>query len=171
MINTIFKNEWVELRSIEGDNYKYIYSHEKRCNGKIVGILPFRYGEEGVEYMLRNEFTPAWSVNDNIISSITGGVENDDVINTAIHEIKEEAGYILTERDIIPLGQIRTSKSSDTIYHLFSFNATGMVEYPQNGDGSELEKLAYSFWTKDISRSEDALVYTMYYKLHSLLDI
>ena len=169
MDEILYENDWVELSAISGEGYKYIYSHESRCSGKIVGILPFRYVDERIEYMLRDEFTPAWSTKHNIISSITGGVENNDVIETAIHEVREEAGYDINEKNLIQLGMIRTSKSSDTIYHLFSFDATNLVQREQHGDGSELEKKAKSFWTRDISKSEDALVYTMYYRLHNYI--
>lgn len=171
-IKTLYTNQWLELKQIDGDNYSYVYSHEKRSNGQIVAILPWRYSESGtIEYMLRNELTPCWSTKDLIVSSITGGVENDSPINTALHEIKEEAGYTILEEDLVPLGTVRTSKSSDTLYFLYTFNATNLKQKSQDGDGSELEKAATSFWTKSINESQDALVYTLFYRLYSVADL
>jgi len=170
---TLFDNPWLTLNKVvdpENGVNGYVYSHEKRCNGKIVSILPYRKKDGKYEYLLRKEITPCWSM-DYRISSITGGVEKDDPIETAIHEIKEEAGYSVEIKELISLGICRGTKSSDTEYHLFGVDLTDKIKGEATGDGSELEKNASCFWSDSFVDVEDPLVFTAWYKLVGQINI
>jgi len=58
MLKTLCENDWVSLLDLNG----YVYSHETRCNGVIVAILPYRRTEKGrLQFLLRREITPCWS--------------------------------------------------------------------------------------------------------------
>ncbi|MEK6880696.1 MAG: NUDIX hydrolase, partial [Nanoarchaeota archaeon] len=121
-IKTLYDNKWLSLKEIiePGEIKGYIYSHETRSDGKIIAILPYRIDKNGkTEYLLRSEITPAWGEGDKI-SSITGGVEDDDHLTTAQHELKEEGGYIVDKDELKYLGTSFGSKSSDTIYYLYT---------------------------------------------------
>lgn len=171
----LYHTEWLSLWSVADKprGYEnYIYSHETRCNGKIISVLPFRFNEnDKLEFLLRDEFTPAWSGVDTIISSITGGYESDlGLMGTAIEEMNEEAGYIVRENEIIPLGWSYGSKSSDTKYYLYSVDLTNKIkETSASGDGSILEAEATCFWSSDISLARDPWVYVIYAKLMEYL--
>lgn len=169
-IETLKENEWLSLKIMKNPDkgvHGYVFSHETRCNGKIVSILPFKKNKDGeIEYLIRKEVTPCWDINNQVISSITGGVEKDDVINTAIHEILEEAGYEVTKKDLITLGQTFGVKSSDTVYYYFAVDVTGMKRQIAKGDGSELETQAECVWKKSIKGAVDPLLYTLYYLLN-----
>lgn len=166
---TLFSTPWLDLKQIDTDEYSYVYSHEKRCYGMIVSVLPFRRTNGFLEYMLRSELTPPWG-QFNCVSSITGGVENADAYETAIHEVREEAGYIITDKQLIDLDMVKISKSSDTDAYLFAVDVTNLTPEKPEGDGSFLETKAHSFWTNSISESVDPLVYVLYYKLQKYLD-
>lgn len=171
-IETLHNNSWLSLRKIidplNGVS-GYIYSHETRCNGNIVAILPFKNTNNGISIMLRNEITPCWSM-ESSISSITGGVDMGNTPRkTAMHELKEEAGYIADITEFVSLGTCRGSKSNDTTYHLFAIDVTDKYRTNANGDGSELEKKANCFWANNASGAVDPLVYTLMYKLASYL--
>lgn len=146
----------------------YIYSHETRCNGKIVAVLPFREESDGQRsYLIRNEFTPCWGF-ENVDSSITGGVEHEDQRDTAVEEMAQEAGYEITKEDLIPLGTSFASKSADTIYYLFAVNLTGREKTLKgDGDGSLLEKKATMHWVaeSEIPKIRDPQVSVMYVRL------
>lgn len=168
MIQVISKNEWVSLNKIiapeKGCN-GYYYLHEERCSGKIVSILPFRRinNSNKLEFLLRHEITPCWNINTPTISSITGGVDKGHTINqTVLIELEEEAGYKVKESELIPIGECFGTKSSDTIYYIFSVDLTGKVQNKTLGDGSELEAKAHCEWHTSIMKAEDPLVYTAY---------
>src|SRR5947209_16754655 len=95
----------------------YVYSHETRCQGRIMAILPFRkvLGTRKPFFLVKLEMTPCWSF-DRERSAITGGYEGGDIKRDAIRELYEEAGYTAVPDDLIPLGESYASKSSDTIY-------------------------------------------------------
>ena len=145
----LFDNKWVQLKQMvdkENGVDGYVFSHEKRCGGKIVSILPFKtINNVRTEFLIRHETTPCWGM-DKKLSSVTGGVENDNPKNTAVHEIKEECGYIVTESDLIDLGTIRGTKSIDTIYYLYGVDVTNKKKLAIKGDGSYLETQAHNEW-------------------------
>ena len=169
IIETLLENKWLSLKIMKypekGIN-GYVFSHETRCNGKIISILPFKKTPSGnYMYLLRKEVTPCWNPDQQVISSITGGVDNDDISTTVIHEMIEEGGYEITLENIISLGTTYGVKSSDTVYYYFTIDLTGFKRKIATGDGSELEKQAECYWSDTISGAVDPLLYTSYYLL------
>lgn len=174
-IKTLFKTDWVELREMKDPKqgvHGYSYIHESRCNGKIVAILPFKEDYDGnIQYYLRSEVTPCWGMTP-ALSSVTGGVERDDVMATAVMELEEEAGFEAKESDFIKLGTCRGVKSADTVYHLFAVNCTNLKKVEAKGDGSELEAKATMVWTNppDIVEAEDPLVAMLFVRFCGKVD-
>jgi len=170
-IETLKDNNWLSLKKMvdpENGVNGYVYSTETRCKGHIVSIIPYRMVGDKIEYCLRKEVTPCWSMQQQI-SSITGGVENDDPLNTAIHEIEEEAGYKVSANELVSLGTCFGTKSCDTIYHLYTVNLTDKVRGVAMGDGSELETKAECYWDTTIANAVDPFVYVGYCKLMQTL--
>lgn len=170
-IKILHKTDWVSLRRIIDDDEAvsgYDYLHEDRCNGKTVAILPYRYPSphQKAEYLLRKELTPCWSINEQMVSSITGGVDKGNTVReTAVIELAEEAGYEIENRQLEYLGECRGTKSSDTTYYLFTVDLTGMEKtLDGSGDGSKNEARAECYWTREIDDAVDPLVYVMYYR-------
>lgn len=108
----LYNNKWlslIELKDINKGIKGYICSHETRCNGKIVAILPYRSNNEVFEYLLRNEITPCWGIQSEL-SSITGGWEGGDIKDDTVKELKEEGGYKINKSELIDLGESYASK-------------------------------------------------------------
>lgn len=169
----LFDGKWVQLRRIimgELNINGYEYLHESRCNGNIIAILPYRIVDEDLEFLLRGEITPCWNVRNLIICSITGGVDrNNSIISTVKKELHEESGYLIyQDDDLISLNTCFGTKSSDTLYHLFSINLT---DYDGSIDEltyeNELEKSSYVKWvkTEDLINCNDPIVHIMYTRL------
>lgn len=171
-IEKLVENPWLELHKMvypEKDISGYVYSHEKACDGKKVAILPFMYLEGNIFYLLRHEVTPCWHPTKQIISSITGGYEKEKGIEgTVIMELKEEAGYTVNKEELIDLGTCRGTKSTDTIYHLYSVDLTNKKQGMATGDGSELERKAECKWAMELFDCEDPIAFTCYYKLNKV---
>jgi len=165
MVRTLFPNEWVELRELvlpEQGVKGYVYSHEKRCHGHIVAVLPYRMDSDGnlEEVMVRQEVTPCWGMKP-VMSSITGGVEKDadgelDPLGTAALELREEGGLSVDLSELKSLGICRGTKSTDTVYHLYAADAADALEVEATGDGSRLESLVKCIWVKP-ERLKDAM--------------
>jgi len=171
-VESLFENKWLSLKQVVKPDIGingYVFSHTSRCDGKIVSILPFRYinGKKDVEWLIRKEITPAWGLQFEY-SSITGGVENNDPRKTAVHEIAEEAGYEVKEENLISLGESYGSKSSDTVYSLFTVNLSGKEKtLDASGDGSELEKSGTTEWktTEEVIQYKDPQLYVSLLRL------
>ncbi|MEU1761173.1 NUDIX domain-containing protein [Micromonospora sp. NPDC005652] len=148
MIETLFDNEWLALRAVvdpERGISGYVYSHELRCQGRIVAVLPFADSAEGRRYLIRREVTPCWSLEPEL-SAITGGYEGGDIADDAVRELAEEAGYAITRDELIPLGDSYASKSSDTVYTLYAVDVTSKEQGVAAGDGSRLEAEGSTVW-------------------------
>jgi len=170
-VQTLFFNKWLSLKNLvapEEGVEGYVFSHETRCDGKIISILPYRFSNYKIEYLLRNEVTPCWGFKP-VISSITGGYEGGDPRDTAILELKEEAGYEVQSKYLLSLGTCFATKSSDTVYYLYSINLTDFEMQNATGDGSELEKKAKCMWFESdiIPTVKDPLVSVLFIRLKS----
>jgi len=174
-IEHLCDNEWLSLlKLVDPDNHinGYVYSHESRCNGKIIAILPFRFEKGVMEFLLRHEVTPCWDRLRQVTSSITGGWEKIGEVETARKELLEEAGYRVAPKELIPLGQCYASKSTDTRYTLYTIDLTNHDQVGTGkGDGSKLEELAECFWAPDgiIKDVWDPLVSVMFVRILHLL--
>lgn len=175
MIRKLYGNDWVELRELvlpERGVDGYSYLHEKRCGGDIVSIMPYRVDPGGnlVEVMVRMEVTPCWGM-DEAMSSITGGVEKkggkQDILGTAVMELREEGGLKAPAGVLRKLGTCRGTKSVDTVYHLFAVDAAKAEEVEAEGDGSHLESLARCVWVKpsEVAKAEDPLLPMLFMRL------
>jgi len=176
MIKKLCGNKWLELRELilpEQGVKGYTFSHETRCSGHIVTILPYKVDSDGnlTEIMVRREVTPCWEMKP-VMSSITGGVEKDDdgeldPLGTAALELREEAGLNVDQSRIESLGTSYGVKSSDTVYHLYVTDASGLSSGKGEGDGSHLEKLAWCEWVKppELKNAMDPLLTMLFVRL------
>ena len=145
---TLCENDWVSLmmvRKPDAGVNGYVYSHETRCQGRIVAVLPYRDTAEGREYLVKSEVTPCWGFGQ-VLSAITGGWEGGGIKDDAVREMLEETGYAITRDELIPLGESFASKSADTVYSLFSVNLTGREAGEAVGDGTRLESESAAVW-------------------------
>jgi 8-oxo-dGTP pyrophosphatase MutT (NUDIX family) len=171
---TLHENEWLSLRLVR-DPFRgvggYVYSHKTRCQGRIVAILPFRNVGLGREYLVKSEVTPCWGF-DQVVSATTGGYEGGDIADDAVREMLEETGYAIDRSELIPLGESYASKSSDTIYTLYSVDLTGRTAGEAIGDGTRLEAESQALWIPRAAVAEilDPQVSVMLVRLDDLLD-
>lgn len=152
VVQTLHENKWVSLRratDLERGVDGFVYSHETRCDGRIVAVLPFRIAIGGVnagraEFLLHSENNPAWGWGPNL-ASVTGGQEHDQPWRDALRELAEETGYRVHESVVQPLGTCRGVKSTDTVYSLFAANLTGVPQGDVDAD-SLLEATEHPEW-------------------------
>ena len=169
-VKIICKTDFLELREIKIPNSPiqgYVYSHEKKSNGKKVVLLPFRKVNGKTQFLIRIEPVPCWEGMNFLPVSITGSLENNIPRETALHELKEEGGYEIEDSQLIDLGTIYGNKSCDTVYYLYTADLTGMTRGDAKGDGSELEKQSYCEWKDSIDGSVDPFVYVCFRKMRS----
>lgn len=173
-------NEWVSLRKVVAPDLGisgYVYSHETRCGGRIVAVLPFRITPAGLQVMVKCEVTPCWSVDEPIPSALTGGWEGGDPAEDAVRELWEEAGYEATTDELLRLGSCRGTKSTDTVYDLYAVDVTRKVQQEAPGDGTRLESEAETRWLDDddVNIISDPVVALVYLRLRAglrrLLDV
>lgn len=168
-VETLHANEWLSLRRVrkpEAGVDGYVFSHESRCQGRIVAVLPYRDTPDGRLYLLKSEMTPCWGFHQ-VLSSITGGYEGGDIEDDAVHEMMEETGYAITRDELIPLGESFASKSSDTVYSLFTVDLTGRTPGEAIGDGSRMESESAAIWVRPAALADirDPQVAVMYLRM------
>lgn len=172
---TLYKDKWVSLMRVKDPKKKifgYTYSHETRCNGDIVAFLPYKETLMGPAALFRFEATPCWDIDRICMSSFTGGVDPGmGIEETVLKELKEESGYEIKESSLINLGKMYGIKSSDTVYHLFTMNLTGLNPSKELEVETELEKTSYCDWRIIDSglHSEDAIANALLFKIMSEL--
>jgi len=170
-IRSLGGNEWVELRVSHHPELcptGYTYAHEVKGNGNKIAIMPFRLtGDENipVEWLLLDEVTLCWEGEDAHPHSITGTVdEGNTPLKTAKIELHEEAGFDVSEEDLIALGTCYGSKAMDTVYHLYTVDLTNVNMGEAITDGHPLEEAAQAFWAVDVSRSSDPMSYVIHFR-------
>ena len=142
MDRTLFCNQYLAVIDREG----YTFTREVRCGGVIVAVVPFRTTDTSMEFLARLEVCPAHGPEQERCS-ITGGLEPRQTVTAcARQELYEEAGYLVEEHELIHLGQVRPSKSADTLVHLFAVDVTTKSQHIAPGDGSRLEANAAVEW-------------------------
>jgi len=177
----VASGKWLELRKVvhPGLDIKgYEYMHEKLGAGKMVSALPYRKSYGGldivgdtvsnVEYLLRLEIVPAWSLEERVVS-LTGKIDvGESPVWAALRELEEESGFSVDEDELVMLGTSRASKAADTIIFLFSVDLTDAVEGRAKGDGSHLEDIAHCEWgdKEVVLKSLDPLVHVMFNRLN-----
>lgn len=147
--NLIQSTNWVSLKHLHysEENINYVYSHECRCNGKIVAFIPYRIVDGVIEVLIRNEATPCWNGRFLVPSSFTGGVDpGSTIFDTVVKELKEESGFVVRKEECSYLGQTFGSKSSDTIYYLFAIDLTGKDKTEELVSENDFEKTAHCEW-------------------------
>lgn len=146
-------DEWIELRKT---GY-YTYSHEIRCDGQIIAIVPYiREGKDAWKLGIRTEVTPSWGRQVSH-SALTGAVDKgEQPIESARRELLEEAGIDVDISKIESHGTCRGTKSTDTTYHLFSVDVTGLpIGEPTGDDYGGME------WMYLDDRVVDPIVYVI----------
>ena len=174
---TLYKDKWVSLMVAKDQKRKifgYTYSHETRCNGDIVAFLPYKETLLGPSILFRFEATPCWDIDRICMSSFTGGVDlGMGIEETVLKELSEESGYEIKEPDLINLGKMYGIKSSDSIYHLFTMNLTGIEPSKDLEVETELEKTSYCGWKilEPSLHSDDAIANALLFKIISKLNL
>lgn len=156
---SLFQTDWLELRELP--DLGYVYSHEVRCRGKLVSILPYKITGRGLEILIRQEFIPPHFDDKELEpTTITGGLMKEKSIDqTIIEELREESGYIISQDQLVYLSMGFPSKSSDTEVYFYTCDLTNVdqTEEANTGEGGELEKLAHNEWVlyKDFLNRSD----------------
>lgn len=164
-------NKWISLKRLNSDDPAVdgsVYSHETRCDGQVISVLPYRKTDTGHEFLLRREVTGPWGSAPQL-STITGGYEGRDPRDTAVKEVLEEAGYQVQVDDLIELGTCFAAKSSDTINHLYAVDLTGKSRGEADGDGSAAEEEATTVWSSHVHETKDPLAYVAMFRLAPLI--
>lgn len=171
----LFSTKWLEVRRRNG---WFLYTHAPWTKGIGVAVLAYRQAEGGsgeIEYVGRYEVTPS-HCDVAKLCSITGGYDNShkySIAECALNELREEGGWDAPLSAVTELGIVHSSKSSDTVMHLFAVNldADDVKPCEATGDGTGGEHGSYAMWvTEDeLIEATDSLNHTMILRLHQEL--
>ncbi len=159
----------------------YMFLHEIRCDGRIVGIMPWRKNGGKPFFLLRNEVTPCWDPDKPVMSSISGGIDMGKTPEEmALLELWNKTGYHGTTEGVgsngLPrwrsLGACYGAKITDTVYSLFCVDVTRLKPKHPPGDGSELDEKARNIWVSDslIGTAVDPIAYILHYRTRRMID-
>lgn len=142
MDKILYSGKWLSI--IERDGW-YVFSQETNSKGVVYILIVDR--EEEKPILGRFEICPAHKDETQTLTSITGGINiKREPIKVAVEEIYEEAGYRVSPEQLVSLGKVNLTKSSDTIGHLYVVDVTGLERGEAPGDGSFGEIDSYCDW-------------------------
>jgi hypothetical protein len=174
-IKTLFENKWINvIEKTTENNGKYIYSAHPWCNSIGVAVLGYMNIFHVLHVLGRYEICPAHS--DEVeLCALTGGYDNSNkytVVQCALNELREEGGYIVTEDQMIYLGSVKPSKSSDLIIDLFAVDLNNIKRQNAESDGTLGEVGSYCNWIsgKEAIKSKDPLLSVMIGRLKLKLE-
>lgn len=178
----VFHSKWMAINeatieAADGSTSPYYYLRYPWSNSTGVAILCYRdkISDDTIgdlverEILGRFEYLPAHG-EEMHLSSITGGYDKSEetYAQCAIRELEEEGGFTTSPHLLQHLGEVRTSKSSDNIMHLFAVNINNCTAVEAVGDGTVGEEGSYTKWVseQDALWSEDVLLSTMIARLN-----
>jgi len=174
----MLRNKWLSLKKLYGPTGEYVISHEERCAGKIVAVLPYVPDSVGREsyVIVRNEFTPPWSQSELQMSSITGGVdEGEEPVVAAARELFEETGMKAPVSELVSLGTVRGTKSSDTMYYLFTVDVSKYLkDYKEVTGEDDNEKRAHNTTIIPVNENpeiRDTILHSLLYRWERMSDM
>jgi len=175
MLKKLFSNEWISVVEKTTDNGgKYVYSQSIWCNCEGIAILPYRFtANSRLEFLGRFEICPAHS-DELELCSITGGMdkESESPVFTARRELIEESGYVVDNKNLVYLGTVRPSKSSDTTTHLFTVRLDkDFIKTDAVGDGTLGEEGSFCKWVSfdEITKAKDPLLHTIICRTNEMI--
>lgn len=122
---------------------------------------------DGRNYLLLHEQVSAFQSTRPQLCALTGSIDAGELpMQTALRELREEAGVVVLEQEVTFLGKVFTYKGCTKRTYMFSANLANAAFVEAPGDGSEVEENAYVRWhtLKDLLASEDALLIATYAK-------
>lgn len=140
-----------------------------------VVILPFERNQKGLMKSIGvlKEFNP-FRRGGNSMTLVTGRTEDEDphILDTAKRELKEEAGFDVSDSERwFFLGNLTTSKLVDMEHPCFAVDVTGLERNIPEGDGSEQENKS-EFMMVSVSQalgSTDALIPALFIKVFKFI--
>ncbi|MBN0919549.1 NUDIX hydrolase [[Mycoplasma] gypis] len=169
----LYYNKWISLYETSKG---FVYAQRKGVDS--VAVLCFRKNVSGQrEFLIRYQPIPEvkekqkWT--DCFPCPITGSCEdNEDRLQTAIRETKEEGGFEVTPENLIKEFRFLASTQSNEVVYSYIFDVTGLEQGAAPGDGTIFEQISYNKWhseaeLKEILKQTPVLtsLINLYYKL------
>lgn len=153
---TLFEHEYVTVKETDSGYTYYEY-------GETVGLLPYRRNSDK-PFLVRKEPVPSWG-GGLFTWAVYGGIgDHGSVVQAALEELKEEAGYKVSRDDLVDVGKVNRGKNSTGVCYLFLVDVTDKKQGKIEGDGSQEEADSLVQWVDEnyIAHSDCPI-------LHSLL--
>jgi len=141
----LYEGKWLSI--LERDGW-YHFSRQTTGEGVVYVLI---YHRDWLKSILgRYEICPAHGDSVPTLTSISGQVEHGrDPADVAVAEVYEEAGYRITRDQLIDLGKVNLTKSTDTLGHLYAVDVSGLERGDAPGDGLLGERKSYCNWVSE----------------------
>lgn len=153
---TLYENKHISIKETD-DGYTY-YEYDD-----TVGILPFRRNSHK-PFLVRKEPVPSWGGGLFTWAVYGGTGDHGSIVEAAVAEVEEEAGFRISQKQLIDAGKIYRGKNSTGQTYLFLVDVTSEQQYEPQGDGSEEESDSLVQWV-----DANYIQYSECPILHSLL--
>ena len=149
-------NRFLNLKEVQDpDNNVRGYQFAERLGVDSVAFILYDHNTK--EYMFNKEYKPP--VNQFILGAFGGSMDKDKTpIEIVIGEVKEEAGFVVTEDNINDLGKVLVSTQMNQFCHLFLVKVDKNDQderEPENAIEAMAETKWVSWNSEIISRIED----------------
>ena len=156
----IFDNKWMSVYETPDG---FVYGSQPVTKSQGVIVLIYHTAEDGETYVVgMYEDNPAHGDWKPVLYSLTGGVKDKHWMDTAIEEIREEAGIEANPKKLYYLGEASPSKAASILYFVYIYNQEELKPLEGTGDGSLHEENDYPRWVTltHAAQSCDPLLHT-----------
>ena len=146
----IFDNPWLKVKE---SPHGYIFSERKGVDS--IAILAYTKMGNDIEILTRFQplpFKNAENKEDTLplfCCPITGSIDKGDTADdSAIKEMKEEAGYEITKDQLTYLGYYIVGTQTNEAVHMYIIDVTNLEPAETSSDGTYHESVSENFWHK-----------------------
>lgn len=143
-----------QLTSNKYLNIKEVFDPEKNCRGyqfaerRGVDSIAFICQDNNTgKFLLNKEYTPP--TDEFLVRAFGGSLDKEkDLFEIVIDEVKEEAGYDVSKKEVECVGKVFVSTQMNQYCHLFIVNVTGLTPTGRKPE-NKMEAMADTVWMTD----------------------
>jgi len=170
-VKSLTNNKFLNIKEVcDPDNHVRGYQYAERLGKDSVAFVCYDYTTN--EILLNSEYKPP--INEFILGAFGGSIDKDkNIKQIVIEEVREEAGFEVTEGDCLSMGRVFVSTQMNQFCYLFMVLVDRRKQKERSPE-NEVEAMAVTKWidwNSDITDLSDWKAITIMSKYEKILNL